>query len=110
MQLHRYNSGVKLLLCFIVLHFVSTGQVNYPTDSSYISLLTNQQKENLQKFTYAKIDTTINNFQNYFPRNTNGSYGLPSSPLFLKYQQKTLGFNLYNTPYENDMISADNLQ
>jgi hypothetical protein len=85
-------------------------QVKYPNDSNYISTLSEAQKNNLQRFSRSGIDTAINNFQNYFPRNTSGNYGLPSAPLFIDYQPKALGFNVYNAPYENDMISADNIQ
>lgn len=110
MQLHTHNFGIRLFLCLIVAQITSFAQVKYPNDSSYIKLLSGAQKNNLQGFLTAAIDTTINNFQNYFPRNTNGNYGLPSAPLFIKYQPKALGFNVYNAPYENDMISPDNIQ
>ena len=110
MQPHTYNSGIRLFLCLVVFHVTSFAQVKYPNDSNYISTLSGIQKSNLQGFSASKIDTTINNFQNYFPRNTNGNYGLPSAPLFINYQPKALGFNVYNAPYDNDMISTDNVQ
>ncbi|MES2761150.1 MAG: putative porin, partial [Bacteroidota bacterium] len=90
--------------------FAITAQVHYPTDSSFVSTLSNADKNNLQYFRYSKIDTTINNFQNYFPRNTNGHLGMPSAPLYIKYQPKALGFNMMPLPYQNDMISSDDVQ
>jgi hypothetical protein len=90
--------------------FSLTSQINYPTDSSFINTLSNSEKNNLQNFSFSKIDTTITNFQNYLPRNTNGHLGQPSAPLYINYQAKAIGFNMYTAPYQNDMISADNVQ
>jgi hypothetical protein len=84
-------------------------QVKYPSDSSFINALSNFDKNNFNIF-YSKIDTTINNFQNYFPRNTNGHLGLPSAPLYINYQSKALGFNMLTAPYQNDMISANDIK
>ena len=87
-----------------------SSQIKYPSDSSFIKILSNSDKNNLKSFSYSKIDTTITNFQNYLPRNTNGHLGLPSAPIYINYQVKALGFNMYTPPYQNDMISADNVQ
>jgi hypothetical protein len=97
------------LILFVCLCFQLNAQIFYPKDSSYISTLSHNDKANFEKYKYQKIDTTLTNFQNYFPRNTNGSYGLPSSPLFFKYQTQNLGFNFYNAPYQNDMINKTNV-
>ena len=59
-----------------------------------ISIVSNIDKSNLSPFSISKIDTSITNFQNYFPRNTNGHLGLPSAPLYINYQTKALGFNM----------------
>ena len=110
MNKHQYTFSVQLLFSTLFLSLGLSSQVYYPTDSSFISTLTNEQKNNYQKFSYTKIDTSIADLQNYFPRNTNGSLGLPSSPLFMSYQPKALGFNLYNAPYNNDVINSNNIQ
>lgn len=101
---------VKLLFCFITLHFFSKAQVFYPTDSTFINTISHAEKTNQQNFGFTKIDTVINHFHNYYPRNTNGNIGLPSAPLFINYQAKALGFNLYQAPYDNDMVSNGKIQ
>lgn len=100
------------ILCVVafVFSFELNAQVNYPTDSSFISTLTQYQKNNFNPFLYQKIDTSITNMQNYFPRNTNGNLGLSSSPLENTYQSKVLGFTLYQAPYENDLINKQDIQ
>ncbi len=110
MSKHKHTFCSKLLLCLWFVSYSLTSQVNYPTDSSFINTLTHADKNNLQQFLYSKIDTSITNFQNYFPRNTNGHLGMPSAPLYINYQSKALGFNLFTTPYQNDMISADDVK
>lgn len=94
---------------FLLVSVNVISQVNYPTDSSFINILSNSDKNNLQTFLYSKIDTTVNNFQNYFARNTNGHLGLPSAPLNVNYQTKALGFNMFTAPYQNDMISVNDI-
>jgi len=110
MSKHTYTFCSKLLLCLLFVSFTSISQVNYPTDSSFINTLTNADKNNLQQFLYSKIDTSITNFQNYFPRNTNGHLGLPSAPLYINYQAKAMGFNIFTAPYQNDMINVDDVK
>ena len=105
----QYTVSSILLFSLMCLSVGLKSQVNYPSDSSFISILSNEHKNNYQTFTYSKIDTSITNFQNYFPRNTNGNLGLPSSPLLMNYQTKALGFNLYNAPYNNDVITNNNI-
>ena len=97
------------LVFFICLCFQLNAQIFYPKDSSYISTLSHDDNTNFQKYQCQKVDTTLTNFQNYLPRNTNGSYGLPSSPLLFTYQTQALGFNFYNAPYQNDMINKSNV-
>lgn len=107
MNKYQYTFSVRLLFSILLLSSELISQVNYPTDSSFISTLSNEQKNNYQLFTYSKIDTNITNIQNYFPRNTNGNFGLSSTPLLFDYQSKALGFNLYNAPYDIDMIKTN---
>ena len=97
------------LIFFIGLFFELKSQVFYPVDSSYISVLTHEQKTNYKSFKYQKIDTSISHIQNYSPRNTNGSYGLPSSPLCFKYETFRLGFNFYRAPYQNDVFNHNHI-
>jgi hypothetical protein len=89
---------------------ISLAQVKYPSDSSFLNTLSHADKNNLRDFTYSKIDTSINNFQNYFPRNTNGHLGLPSAPLYINYHARPLGFNMLTAPYQNDVINADDIK
>ena len=110
MHQHKHSFCGRFLLYIVFLSFGLTAQVKYPSDSSFINTLSNFDKNNLQNFKYSKIDSTINNFQNYFPRNTNGHLGLPSSPIYINYESKALGFNMLTAPYQNDMISANDIK
>ncbi len=103
---HKHTFWGSALLCLMFLSFISVAQVEYPADSSFLKTVTNAGKNNLQGFQVTSIDTTITHFQNYFPRNTNGHLGLPSAPLYINYQAKAIGFNMLTAPYQNDMISA----
>ncbi len=97
------------LILFICVFLEVKSQVFYPVDSSYISVVTHEQKLNFRSFKYQKIDTSINRIQNYSPYNTNGSYGLPSSPLTFSYETKKLGFNFYQAPYQNDVFNQHHI-
>lgn len=110
MNQHKHSFCGIFLLYMVFLSFGLKSQVKYPSDSSFINTLSNFDKNNLQNFKYSKIDSTINNFQNYFPRNTNGHLGLPSAPLYINYESKALGFNMLTAPYQNDMISANDIK
>jgi hypothetical protein len=89
---------------------MANAQVVYVTDSSHVRTLSNMERANLESFKTNSTDTSISNIQNYFPKNTSGNLGLPSAPLFLKYQQRSLGFKFYQPPYENDMISEEQVK
>lgn len=97
------------LILFICVFLEVKSQVFYPVDSSYISAVTHEQKLNFRSFKHQKIDTSINRIQNYSPYNTNGSYGLPSSPLTFSYETKKLGFNFYQAPYQNDVFNQHHI-
>lgn len=101
------NRFYAALLCafFFLLSVHAHAQVAYITDSSHVRTLSNEDRANLEGFQNNKTDTSITDFQNYYPRNSSGNIGLPSAPLFLKYQQRSLGFKFYQAPYQNDMIS-----
>ncbi|MFO0323060.1 MAG: putative porin [Bacteroidota bacterium] len=103
----KNNLFFILFFCYF---FNTTAQVFYPTDSSYISSLTQFNKNNYQLYQHQKIDTTLTDFQNYFQRNTSGNYGLASNALLLSYQTQPLGFNFYTAPYQNDLIQKNNVQ
>lgn len=94
-----------LCACFLLACMISPAQVVYITDSSHVRTLTNEARSNLEGFQNNPTDTILTDFQNYYPRNRSGNIGLPSESLFLKYQQRSLGFKFYQPPYENDMIS-----
>ena len=100
----KYKSLIKLVIVLSCLSITLGAQTFYPTDTHYISTLTEEQKQQGQLFAPTAIDSSINNFHNYFPRNTNGNLGLPSSPLLFQYDALPLGFNLYKAPYDNDVI------
>jgi len=110
MSKHKHTFCSSILLCILFISFYTKAQIKYPSDSSFIKVLSNKDKINNQLFQNSKIDTSINHFQNYFLRNTNGQLGQASAPLYINYQTKALGFNLLTAPYQNDMISSDNVQ
>ncbi|MES2567689.1 MAG: putative porin [Bacteroidota bacterium] len=110
MNKHKHTLRGSFLLCCLCFALASISQVKYTSDSSFINVLSNADKNNLKDFSYSKIDTSINNFQNYFPRNTNGHLGLPSAPLYIQYQLKALGFNMLTAPYQNDVICANDIK
>lgn len=99
-----------LCACFLLARFISPAQVVYITDSSHVRTLTNEARGNLEGFQNNPTDTILTGFQNYYPKNSSGNLGLPSAPLFLKYQQRSLGFKFYQPPYENDMITEDQVK
>lgn len=103
---HTVNTFL-LCACFLLAWIISPAQVVYITDSSHVRTLTNADRQHLEGFQNNRTDTTLTDFHNYYPRNRSGNIGLPSEPLFLKYQQRSLGFKLYQAPYENDMISEN---
>lgn len=100
---------IKFIVLFVSLSLLSAAQVEYPKDSTFISVLSNEQKNNHNQFSYTPIDTNINRFQNYFSRRTNGHIGLPSSAIFLNTDAKALGFNLYKSPYNTDFIAQKDI-
>lgn len=104
---HIFKNGVLFLfLCF---HVYLSAQVKQVSDSSYLMRLTHLDQIHQKDFSCQAVDTGLNNFHNYLNRNTNGSYGLASALLYFQYQVKGLGFNLYQAPYQYDMISSDNV-
>lgn len=107
MLLSAHKSKIFFLLYVLLPGLYVKAQVKYSNDSNYVRTLSNVAKANQEGFSLSPIDTTLNHFQNYFPRNTNGNIGLPSAPLYLNYQSQPLGFRLYHSPYDNDMISED---
>lgn len=110
MHFHKHILRNGFLLCLLILSISLSSQVKFVSDSSYLNSLSHLNKGNLRYFKYTKVDSSINNFQNYLPRNTNGNYGLPSAPLYFEYKVRALGFNLYQAPYQNDMISSDDVK
>lgn len=99
-----------LCACFLLVSAVSPAQVVYITDSSHVRTLTNEARGNQEGFQNNATDTVLTGFQNYYPKNSSGNIGLPSAALFLKYQQRSLGFKFYQAPYENDMISEEQVK
>jgi len=110
MNQHKYTFCGSVLLCFVFLSYTLTAQIKYPSDSSFINTLSNGDKTNLLNFNYLRIDTSITNLQNYFPRNTNGNLGQASAPIYIGYQSKPLGFNMLTAPYQIDMINVDEVK
>lgn len=97
------------MFCLFSFALSVSGQVNYPTDSSFVKRVSHLDKQNLKGVLFSKIDTSITNFQNYAIRNTNGHFGNASRSLELNYRPKALGFNMFAAPYQNDMISEDDV-
>ncbi|MBL7934417.1 MAG: hypothetical protein JNM51_01260 [Bacteroidia bacterium] len=105
---HTFCGGILLFIMFVC--FGLSAQVKYPSDSSFIQTVSHADKYNFREFRYSKIDTSITDFQNYYPRNSNGHMGLPSAPMYIRYQPKSLGFNMQTAPFQNDMIDADQIK
>lgn len=99
------TSYLKLLIpvCLLFIAGLAQAQVKYITASDYLQARTIHQAA----FQDQPLDTSISNFQNYYPRNTNGHFGVPSAPLVFGYSKQPLGFRLYELPYANDIISDD---
>jgi hypothetical protein len=99
------------ILFFIGIYtsYVCVSQTKYPTDTTYLNTLSNSDKNQFSNFSQQAIDTIIDNYHNYYPRNTSGNIGLPSSPLFLSYQASELGLVIYQAPYINDMMHERNV-
>lgn len=95
-----------VLCCLACIYTGTKAQVKYVTDRDYLQAKTTQQAA----FTNQPIDTSISGFQNYYPRNTNGHFGVPSATLSLAYNKQALGFRLYNLPYANDLISDEQVK
>lgn len=110
MHFHKHIVRNSFLLCLLISSIPLFSQVKYVSDSSYLNSLSHLDKSNLRYFKYNKVDSSINNLQNYLPRNTNGNYGLPSAPLRFEYKVRSLGFTLYQAPYQNDMIGSDDVK
>lgn len=105
-----YSIYVKLLPYLLYQCFqLAYGQVLYPTDTNFIRVINHPDKDHFKAFASYNIDSSITRVQDYYHRNTNGHLGLPSAPLFINYQSLPIGFNMLNTPYENDMFGVDDL-
>ncbi len=109
MLLYKLKIPIYLFVIFCCLNFNLMAQVKYVTDSSYVNTVSAEDKKDLKPFTYQRADTAIAHYQNYFPRNTNGNYGLPSVNLYLNYSTSPLGFKLYSLPYQNDLFTDKNV-
>ncbi|MBS1634699.1 MAG: hypothetical protein JST26_02175 [Bacteroidetes bacterium] len=102
---YTFQKLPALLVLLLVCSFVNAQDVKYVTDPSYL------QAHNSASSTFENkgLDTTIRNFQNYYPRNTNGHFGVPSASLLLKYTKRSMGFKLYDLPYANDLIRDEDV-
>lgn len=101
----RFNTSFNIFLFFFCASIFA--QVKYPKDSSYINVINNSEKNQHKGFTIEAIDTTIDNYHLYSPRNTSGNIGLPSFPLLFQYKNYDVGFKLYDNPYVSDIINTN---
>lgn len=103
---HRFF--IVLLLIGLNIN-LALSQTFYPNNSSFLRVLSASGQINQSNFTDTPADSVITNYQNYYPRNTSGNLGLPSAQLDFLYKVKSLGFKMYDAPYHNDMINADDV-
>ena len=103
---HRFF--IVLLLIGLNIN-LALSQTFYPNNSSFLRVLSASGQINQSNFTDNPADSVITNYQNYYPRNTSGNLGLPSAQLDFLYKVKSLGFKMYDAPYHNDMINADDV-
>lgn len=103
---HRFF--IVLLLLGLNIN-LALAQTFYPNNSSFLRVLPATGQANQQNFTDTPVDSIITSYQSYYPRNTSGNLGLPSAQLDFLYNVKSLGFKMYDAPYQNDMINADDV-
>ncbi|MCC6182014.1 MAG: hypothetical protein IT237_09285 [Bacteroidia bacterium] len=96
-----------IIYCFglYVLCFQSLAQDFYPAENGYINTISLTKQKQLGSFNPSRPDSSINHFQNYFNRNTNGHLGLPSSPIYINSAIHSLGFRMLQHRYENDFFN-----
>lgn len=103
-----FQSVIKkhlLLISVFLINSVSFSQTKYSNDPAYI--LSKPEGEHLitSDFTGAYPDTSVNNLNNYRPRNFSGNLGLAQPNYMLTYKSSPLGFKLYELPYSPDIIT-----
>jgi len=98
------------ILILISTTYQLSSQVLYTKDSTQLSSLKFQDKSNFYPSSISEIDTTITNFQNYFPKNTNGQLGHASRILTVDYDVKDIGFKLFDAPFQNDVITNNQVK
>ena len=106
----KYSRLPYYLLLLLAVSTSVYSQNFYPVDSTFLTSVSEEEKNNHQTFSKTKLDTSINNFNNYLSRNSNGYLGMPSSPFLFQYQPQTLGFQLFQLPYKNDIITSNNIR
>lgn len=96
---------VVFLMCAT---FFNYAQVFYSTNPDYIKIKI--EKNNvLLNFNSLYPDTSLADFQNYFPRNFMGNTGLPSPEYVLKYGTSDIGFRFVPEANTNDRFSEDQI-
>lgn len=85
-------------------------QVKYSSDPEYLLSKTEFGNVLFKNYKIAYPDTGIKNLHNYNGRNYMGNLGLPTPSYMLSYKSKPLGFNLYDLPFGNDIISKQQVE
>ena len=85
------NDSVKIVKKNTTTQFFNSNQFEYADSSAY-------------------IDLGLDNFQNYFPKNSIGNSGLPFNDLFYHPFANDIGFNYAKNNYANYFYSPQNLK
>ena len=101
---------LKYLLPACLLSTTIFSQVKYSRDPYYITSKPENFSNTSGTFNIAYPDTGVKNLHNYVQRNFMGNLGLANPEYILKYKTSPLGFNLYNLPYSNDIITPQQVE
>lgn len=84
---------------------VFNAQVYYSTDPDYLKIK-QEQNNVISNYQSTYPDTSLLEFNNYFPRNFSGNLGLSSPDYILKYGTQDIGFRFFNAPNTNDRFDV----
>lgn len=101
----RFLSATCCLMLFCV---NVAAQVAYSIDSNYFKSKT-EQNNLTSAFRNAYPDTSLNELQNYFPRNFLGNVGLPSPNYLFNYGTQNIGFVFFQPPSSNDKFKESDV-
>jgi hypothetical protein len=102
------SKEIVVMLVFLLPFQVFT-QVFYSTDPNYLKGKSEQNNLiSTYKSTYP--DTSLTEFNNYFPRNFMGNMGMPSPDHSMKYGTDNIGFRFFDPPTDNDRFDVNRVR